>query len=51
MQDTMQMLQLQRLSTSTIKSFQLTNLYHEITSIAEDENVSLLTNKAQDLFQ
>ena len=51
LKDTMQMLQLQRLSTSTLTSYQLTNLYHEVTALAKANNLSPLTNKPQDLFQ
>jgi hypothetical protein len=51
LKDTMQMLQLQRLSTNTLTSFQLTNLYNEITSLAKANNLQTLTNKPQDLFQ
>jgi hypothetical protein len=47
----MQMLQLQRLSTNTLTSFQLTNLYNEITYLAKANNLQTLTNKPQDLFQ
>ncbi len=45
------MLQLQRLSTSTLTSYQLINLYNEVTALAQANNLSPLTNKPQDLFQ
>jgi hypothetical protein len=51
LRDTMQMFQLQRLSTNTHTSFQLTNLYNEITSLAKANNLQTLTDKPQDLFQ
>ena len=51
LKDTMQMLQLQRLSTSTLTSYQLINLYNEVTALAQANNLSPLTNKPQDLFQ
>ncbi len=51
LKDTMQMLQLQRLSTNTLTSFQLTNLYNEVIATAKANNLQLLTNKPQDLFQ
>ena len=45
------MLQLQRLSTSTLTSNQLNNIYKEITELANRNNLLPLTNKPQDLFQ
>ena len=51
LKDTIQMLQLQRLSTSTLNSFQITKLYEEITQLAKFNNLLPLTNKPQDLFQ
>ena len=51
LQDTLQMLQLQRLSTNTLSSVQLYKLYNEIMDLAKTNNLSPLTSKAQDLFQ
>ena len=51
LKDTIQMLQLQRLSTSTLTSNQLNNIYKEITELASKNNLLPLTNKPQDLFQ
>ena len=51
LQDTLQMLQLQRLSTTTLTSIQLYKLYDKINTLARTNNLSPLTNKAQDLFQ
>ena len=51
LKDTIQMLQLQRLSTSTLSSTQIKNIYQEITAIAKANNLLTLTNKPQDLFQ
>ena len=51
LQDTLQMLQLQRLSTNTLSSVQLYKLYDEIMDLAKTNNLSPLTSKAQDLFQ
>jgi hypothetical protein len=51
LQDTLQMLQLQRLSTNTLSSQELYKLYDQITTLARTNNLSPLTNQAQDLFQ
>jgi hypothetical protein len=51
LKDTMQMLQLQRLSTNTLSSFRLNNLNNEVSALAKANNLQTLTNKPQDLFQ
>ena len=51
LQDTLQMLQLQRFSTNTISSTELYKLYDQILTLARTNNLSPLTNQAQDLFQ
>ncbi len=51
LQDTLQMLQLHRLSTNTLTSTHLYTLYNQITTLAWTNNLSPLTNQAQDLFQ
>ncbi len=47
----LQMFQLRRLSTSTLTSLQLINLYKEITAVAKTNHLSPLTNKPQNIFQ
>ena len=51
LKDTLQMLQLQKLSTSLLTYTQLYTLYAEIQTLASNNKLSLLTNKPQDLFQ
>ena len=51
LKDTVQMLQLQKLSTSLLTFTQLHTLYAEIQALASTNKLSLLTNKPQDLFQ
>ena len=51
LQDTLQMLQLQKLSTNTLTSTQLFNLYDEVEQVAKVNKLSLLTSKPQDFFQ
>ena len=51
LKDTIQMLQLQKLSTSLLTSYQLTSLYSEIENVAKSNDLSPLTTKPQDLFQ
>ena len=51
LKDTVQMLQLQKLSTSLLTSTQLFSLYDEIEEMATTNKLSLLTTKPQDLFQ
>jgi hypothetical protein len=51
LQDTLQMLQLQRPSTNTLTSLQLYKLNDQIMTLARTNNLSPLTNQAQDLFQ
>ena len=51
LKDTLQMLQLQKLSTSLLTATQLTNIYSEITSLAQINKLQPLTSKPQDLYQ
>ena len=51
LKDSIQMLQLQKLSTSLLTSYQLTQLYSEIENVAKANDLSPLTTKPQDLFQ
>ena len=51
LQNTLQMLQLQKLSTNTLTSTQLFNLYDEVEQMAKVNKLSLLTTKPQDFFQ
>ena len=51
LKDTLQMLQLQKLSTSLLSANQLLDLYNEIQAVASVNSLSLLTNQPQDLFQ
>ena len=51
LKDTLQMLQLQKLSTCLLSSTKLYTLYTEIQSLATTNKLSLLTNQPQDLFQ
>ena len=51
LKDTLQMLQLQKLSTSLLTYTQLYTLYAEIQALASANKLSLLTNQPQDLFQ
>ena len=51
LKDTLQMLQLQKLSTSLLTATQLANIYSEITAFAQINKLQPLTSKPQDLYQ
>ena len=51
LKDTLQMLQLQKLSTSLLTATQLANIYSEITALAQVNKLQPLTTKPQDLYQ
>ena len=49
--DTIQMLQLQRLSTNTLSYHQLTYAYETLQATARANNLTPLTNRPQDIYQ
>ena len=49
--DTIQMLQLQRLSTNTLSYHQLTYAYETMKATARANNLTPLTNRPQDIYQ
>ena len=49
--DTVQMLQLQRLSTNALNFHQLSYAYDSVVATAKENNLAPLTNKVQDIFQ
>ena len=49
--DTVQMLQLQRLSTNALNFHQLSYAYDSVVATAKENNLAPLTNKVQDIFR
>ena len=51
LKDTLQMLQLQKLSTSLLTATQLNNIYSEVMALAKTNKLQPLISRPQDLYQ